>query len=170
MKTFELFLIYFAALSSLLHLTYYFSKYGLRTSISAYYYDLKKDKKSYLFRMFIFGIVVPILIVAIIEVYWLLIVACLLLSLVGIFPEFRDEVLKSAAEDKREEYLHIFGATGGILLAMFLLWYKFNQKKTAESWASFAAYAMIQKINYATYWVELTALIVLLSGLYNHLA
>lgn len=165
MKTFELILLIFVGVSSTLSLVLWYILFGVKDSISSYYYHLKNIKKGWAFRMFIFCITVPIGIIAVIEGMWLLLAAALLESLVGVLPEFRHETTKSEERNKIEEYLHIFGAVSGIVLAMLILYYKFDQKKAGEKWFKWASNAWVQKISNYTYWIELSALVVVYIGL-----
>ena len=108
------------AISSLLIFLTYISiivyKYGIRKSISDSYYSLPKKWKL-VFLFFIWGFTIPLGIITNAE-YPLLLLAIVLISLVGISPNFK--------EYKQINWLHLTGAIGGIILTIASIIFEFQ--------------------------------------------
>lgn len=136
-----------------------YKKFDWLKSISAYYYEYRKEKKGYLFISFIGFLALSFIIIG---NNWLISIAGILLSCVAISPAFRDEPWKSDKVDKLEERVHIIGATGSILVgALFAISINLGWLLIPSLLFSLYAisknprYKTIRRIKYYTYWIEI---------------
>jgi len=127
-----------------LYTLYIVKKYGVLSSISESFYALP-ESKGYLFTLFIWGVSLPIMLLANISALFFL--AGCLLMFVGAANSYRDEGGYASK-------IHGAGATGGIVMALLaLVWVKIYWPIILATIAS--VWIKRSKIKNITWWVEI---------------
>jgi hypothetical protein len=162
METYKLFLLLFTITTFISYITFVWSKFGVLDSISDSYYKINNKA---LFTLFIWSIAIPVMIIGNTTLMFL---AGSFLAFVGAAPAFKE---------KTEGEVHVIGAVGGILLGFLSLWLDFHMPIFLIIFIIFLLYALPKKlskwldiewlngIKHHTWWVEIAAFILILTGL-----
>jgi hypothetical protein len=144
--------------------------YGILKSVSDAFYKLKNDKMGYKFVIFILTIAISMAFIGNTPLFY---IAGGLLSLVAISPAFKDEESKPDEIDRIEVQVHVFGATGGILIGFIALIFDFGQWYMPIPMILFTLYAtpkrwkkpFLMGIKNHTWWIEVFAFFNIMVGL-----
>lgn len=147
-------LLCFAVMVALWYLLLVSFSFGICSSISATYNYFSGGRKVY-YTLFIWGIAIPLMIVSNTALGWW---AGAVLAIDGAAP--------ATSKDKLQEFLHIFGAGGGIILGMLTLWMNFNLWYLVIIFGLFTAFSKWLRYKNHIWWIEVAALVIMITGLF----
>lgn len=149
----NLILLTFSSVLFISYISYIWSKHGVRQSLSETYYALGKNKNS-IFTLFWWFFMIPVMFVSSTP---LIFFAGAGICFVGALPSFRNRL---------EGKVHTISAAVGIILSMVSMVLDFHYWISAISFVLISLLIILLKIRNRTWWIEITAVIVLLSSLY----
>lgn len=152
----EKILLSISVLSAILYISYIWLKLGVLESISDSWYKLPAKQK-WLFTAFIWSFGIPVMLAALNPLMFL---AGALICFVGVNPEFKW---------KKEAFMHIFSATGAIVLAMTSLVLNYKAYWSVIIFLCISALLRVFKINNVTWWTEISAIIIILISLFIYI-
>ncbi len=146
-------LLTFSSLLFFTFIIFIWIKYGVRQSLSESYYVLGKNR-NYIFTLFWWFFMIPVMIVSSTP---LIFFAGSGICFVGAAPSFRERL---------EGKVHVISAVLGIVLSMLSLAVDFHYWISVIVFSIITLLVVFLKIRNRTWWIEITAVIVLLSSLY----
>ena len=149
----NLILLITSSLIFISYISFIVSKYGVIPSISESYYRLPYSLKI-LFTLFIWGLAVPIMIVASTP---LMLLACGFICVVGVTQTFKLKLVGA---------IHSLAAIIGIGIGVLSLFFEFRTPLTAIAIIIGIALLNIFKVNNKTWWSEIIAFTLILLSLF----